>query len=37
MTAQNYEVETATSDEEDNLQGLLKGFSFDSDELVFMI
>ena len=35
MTAQNYEVETTTSDEdeEDNLQG----FSFDSDELVFMI
>lgn len=30
MTAQNYEVETAISDddEEDNLQDLLKGFLF---------
>ena len=30
MTAQNYEVETAISDDdgEDNLQGLLKGFLF---------
>ena len=35
MTAQNYEVETATSDEDE--EGNLQGFSFDSDELVFMI
>lgn len=36
MTAQNYDQETATSEEENSLQGLLKDFCLNSNKLVLI-